>query len=62
MISTSKNFWLSQSKLLLSLDTFDHLENWIESTLESADPEAILILIGNKVDLAFQYILFTKKG
>jgi len=41
--------------LIFSRETFEHLEEWTEEAMESAEPGAIMILIGNKSELNSMY-------
>ena len=32
-------------------DTFDHVKKWLEELKDHAEPDIVVVLVGNKIDL-----------
>lgn len=43
-------------------NTFDYLEGWLLETRQHSDPNIVIILVGNKVDLEHQRVVSTEEG
>mmetsp|Transcript_38239 Transcript_38239/g.43398 ORF Transcript_38239/g.43398 Transcript_38239/m.43398 type:complete len:216 (+) Transcript_38239:59-706(+) len=43
-------------------ESFEHLEKWLDETRQNANPNTVIMLIGNKCDLAHERAVTTEEG